>query len=103
MRVSLRQLDPTLSSDAVPVHNFTRAEKLHTGQIVDVEIALYPVGLLMHPGEQLRLTVSGRNLIGGAMPMDATPPEIDNHGRHIIHTGGRHDSHLVLPVQGGAG
>lgn len=99
LRVSLRRLDPDLSTEEVPVPSCDRPEKLHPGDIVEVDIALYPIGLLMHPGEQLRLIVSGKNLNGSPMPMGGEEPAIDNHGRHIIHTGGRYDSHLVLPIQ----
>ncbi|HEY4188419.1 MAG TPA: CocE/NonD family hydrolase [Polyangia bacterium] len=102
LRVSLRRLAPDLSSDEVPVQSFDRVEKLRPGQIVDVDIAIYPVGLLMHPGEQLRLIVAGHNLIGSPMPLGREDPAIDNHGRHIVHTGGRYESRLVLPVRGRA-
>ncbi|WP_329612332.1 CocE/NonD family hydrolase [Streptomyces brevispora] len=98
LRVSMRHLDPDLSTEDVPVHSFDRIEKLTPGQIVPVEIPLFPLGLLMRAGEQLRLVVAGRNLIGGAMPV-AGNLKPDNHGRHIIHTGPEHDSFLRLPVQ----
>lgn len=97
MRVSLRQLDERLSTPDVPVQSLDRTEKLRPGQIVPVEIALFPMGLLMYAGEQLRLIVTGRNLIGTPMPF-AEPTTPDNRGRHIIHTGGRYDSHLTLPI-----
>ena len=98
MRASLRHMDPELSSDNLPVQSFDRVEKLRPGQVVDVDIATYPIGLLMHPGEQLRLIVTGRNIIGANMP-SAGNPTADNHGRHIIHTGGEHASHLLLPIR----
>jgi predicted acyl esterase len=28
----------------------------------------------------------------------AAPTKPDNHGRHVIRTGGRYDSRLVLPI-----
>ncbi|MGI5176264.1 CocE/NonD family hydrolase [Dactylosporangium sp. CA-152071] len=98
LRVSLRHLDETLSTGDVPVHTFDRVEKLTPGEIVDVEIDLLPIGLLFHPGEQLRLVISGRNLLGPMMPrlVEYTPA---NSGRHVIHTGGAHASYLQLPVQ----
>lgn len=64
---------------------------------VPVEIALYPVGMRLYPGEQLRLVVTSQNIIGIQLPF-AKPTPPDNHGRHIIHTGGQYDSHLVLPI-----
>lgn len=97
LRVSLRHLDERESTDAVPVQSFDKAEKLSRGQIVDAEIPLFPIGLILHPGEQLRLVITGHNPIGSPMPRTADA-EPDNKGRHIIHTGGQHDSYLQLPV-----
>ncbi|WP_410814978.1 CocE/NonD family hydrolase [Micromonospora sp. 067-2] len=98
LRVSLRHLDETLSSDAVPAHSFDRTEKLSPGEIVDIDIDLLPIGLAFHPGEQLRLVISGRHLLGPMMPRlsEYTPA---NSGQHIIHTGGRYASYLQLPVR----
>ena len=101
LRVSLRRLDEASSTDAIPVHGFDRVEKLAPGEIVGVDIDLFPVGLALHPGEQLRLVVSGQNLLGGAMPgMDNVTA--DNHGRHRIHTGGDRASYLQLTCKAGA-
>ena len=98
LRASRRHLDPELSTDAVPVHSFDRDEKLAPGEIVRLDIDMFPVGLLLRPGEQLRLIVSGQHLWGGAMPgmANVTP---NNHGRHRIHTGGDHASYLQLPTK----
>ncbi|WP_436762178.1 CocE/NonD family hydrolase [Streptosporangium sp. V21-05] len=98
LRVSMRHLDETLSTDAVPAHGFDRIERLSPGQIVGVDIDLLPIGLAFHPGEQLRLVISGRHLLGPMMPglVEYTPA---NGGRHVIHTGGEHASYLQLPVQ----
>ncbi|XVU28472.1 CocE/NonD family hydrolase [Actinoplanes sp. CA-054009] len=99
LRVSLRRLDEKLSTDDVPAHSFDRVEKLSPGQVVDVEIDLLPVGLAFHPGEQLRLVVSGRSLLGPMMPrlVEYVPA---NSGRHVVHTGGAYASYLQLPVLG---
>ncbi|MFE7672228.1 CocE/NonD family hydrolase [Streptomyces albidoflavus] len=98
LRVSLRHLDDELSTEDVPAHTFDRTEKLTPGEIVDVEIDLLPLGLTFHPGEQLRLVVSGRSLLGTMMPgnREYTPA---NEGQHLIHTGGDHASYLRLPVR----
>lgn len=98
LRVSMRHLDTTLSSEDVPAHTFDRVEKLAPGDVVDVEIDLLPLGLTFHPGEQLRFVVSSRSLLGTMMPgnREYSPA---NSGRHIIHTGGEHASYLRLPVR----
>ncbi len=99
LRVSMRHLDETASTDAVPAHSFDRVEKLAPGEVACVDIDLFPVGLALHAGEQLRLVISGFNIIGSAMPGTENVPA-NNHGRHIIHTGGDHASYLQLPVKG---
>jgi predicted acyl esterase len=97
LRVSARHLDPVLSTNEVPAHSFDRVEKLSAGEVVDIEIDMFPVGLVFYPGEQLRLIITARNLLGPLMPMvaDFTPA---NRGQHIIHTGGTRASYLQLPI-----
>jgi predicted acyl esterase len=98
LRVSMRHLDENLSTEDIPAHSFDRIEKLSPGEIVNVEIDLLPIGLTFYPGEQLRLVISGRSLLGTMMPgnREYTPA---NSGQHIIHTGGDHTSYLQLPIK----
>lgn len=98
LRVSMRHLDETLSTEDVPAHTFDRIEKLSPGEVVDVEIDLLPVGLAFHPGEQLRLVISGRSILGTMMPgiREYAPA---NSGQHVIHTGGDRASYLQLPLR----
>jgi predicted acyl esterase len=98
LRVSARHLDGALSTDEVPAHSFNCVEKLSPGQIVEIEIELLPIGLVFHPGQQLRFVISSRNVLGSLMP------GIDeyvgtNSGQHVIHTGGEHPSYLQLPIR----
>ena len=97
LRASARRLDEALTTDAVPAHSFDRIEKLAAGEVVDIEIDLSPIGLLFYPGEQLRLIIAARNLLGPMMPMvdDYTPA---NGGQRVIHTGGSCASYLQLPI-----
>jgi len=98
LRVSARHLDKDLSTDAVPAHSFDRVEKLNPGEIVEVEIDLFPIGMVFYPGEQLRLVVSSKNDLRAIMP--GTPGYVpENKGRHIIHTGGQTPSYLQLPIK----
>jgi uncharacterized protein len=100
LRVSMRHRDDVLSTDDVPAHTFDRLEKLRPGEIAEIEVDLSPVGLAFHPGEQLRLVVSAKDLFGPMMPgiREYTP---QNSGRHVVHTGGSHASYLQLPVAAG--
>ncbi len=98
LRVSARHLDGALSTDEVPAHSFDRVEKLSPGDIAEIEIELLPIGLVFHPGEQLRFVISSRNLLGTMMP--AIEEYVGaNSGQHVIHTGGAHPSYLQLPIQ----
>ncbi len=98
LRVSARHLDEALSTDDVPAHSFDRVEKLSPGEVVDVEIDLLPIGLVLHPGEQLRLVISAKNIHGAHMPM-TRDYLAQNAGQHVIHAGGARLSYLQLPVR----
>jgi predicted acyl esterase len=101
LRVSHRELDVTRSKPHQPVHPHTREELLEPGEIVPVEIEIWPSSTLFRAGEHMRLVVMGRDTFP---PSDApgvgitVHPETRNAGRHIIHTGGRYDSYLLVPV-----
>lgn len=97
LRASMRHLDESLSTQDVPAHTFDRIERLAPGQVVELEIDLLPIGLVFHPGQQLRLVVSARNLLGTMMP--GTVEYVGaNAGQHLVHTGGQRASYLQLPV-----
>jgi uncharacterized protein len=97
IKVALRRLDEALSSEGQPVQRMTAFEPLHPGEIVPVDIALTPTGMRFHPGEQLRVHVAGFDMRGSFFTdMPAKPNH--NQGTHILHTGGRFDSYLVLPI-----
>ncbi|MFK0241177.1 CocE/NonD family hydrolase [Microbacterium sp. NPDC090281] len=97
LRVSARHLDESLTTDDVPAHSFDRIEKISAGEVVEIDIDLLPVGLVFHPGEQLRFIVSARNLMGTMMP-GIREYVGANSGEHVIHTGGERASYLQLPL-----
>lgn len=98
LRVSARHLDKVLSTNEIPAHTFDRVEKLKAGEVAEIEIDLFPMGMIFYAGEQLRLIISSKNDLGAIMPF--TPGFVpENKGQHIIHTGGVHASYLQLPVK----
>lgn len=97
MRVSHRQLDITKTTPAQPYHTHAVGEMVRPGEIIPVDIPLLPIGMRWHHGEQLRVTVAGYDLGGPTLPGLPVAPT-RNKGEHIIHTGGRYDSHLLIPV-----
>ncbi|MDR1766593.1 MAG: CocE/NonD family hydrolase [Lachnospiraceae bacterium] len=117
-RASLRKLDPEKSTPNEPYHTFDTVEKLMPHEIVPVEVAIYPTSLRFHKGEKLEFSVAGYlyfpfprcehpvdlnhdgNLMFTCKPMNKpfTRTLIDNNGNHIIYTGGKYDSKLIIPV-----
>jgi len=96
MRVSRRRLDPKLSTDFQPVQAHTCDEKLKQGEIVPVDIEIWPTSRIWHKGQQIRVQIAGRYI-----REDWFEPlqwESNNKGSHIIHTGGKYDSFLQIPV-----
>ena len=98
LRVSHRQVDAERSTPAQPYHTHTKKDLLSPGHIVPVDIQLNPIGMRWHAGEQLRITVAGYDLVGPMLPGVPTAAN-RNKGVHIIHTGARFDSHLLIPVK----
>ncbi|EHJ59902.1 CocE/NonD family hydrolase [Novosphingobium pentaromativorans] len=96
-RVSLRATDPARSGPAEPFHMFDRVEKLAPGEVVPVDIQIWPLGMRWRAGERLQLVIGGKKLSGVEFP-GLAPADTINLGTHVIHTGGSHDSHLLLPV-----
>lgn len=95
LRVSHRELDEVASTPFAPVHKHEREQLLNPGEIVPVDIAIWPTSRIWYAGERLRLIVSGHRQPAWFLPFSW---ETRNQGKHIIHTGGRYDSHLLVPV-----
>ena len=98
MRVSARELDEKLSTSFNPVQKFRNVQKLKPGEIVPVDIAIVPSSRIWHKGEKIRVQVSGRYIREGWF--EPLSWDTDNHGTHIIHTGGQYESYLQVPYIG---
>jgi predicted acyl esterase len=99
LRVSHRALDQERSTPEQPWHTHRGEERLEAGQAVAVEIEIWPSGTRFAAGEQLLLVVQGRDVQQyppGVVSMAHS--ETRNAGFHVIRTGGRFDSHLLVPV-----
>jgi hypothetical protein len=99
LRVSHRELDQERSRREQPWHTHLREQRLKPGQIVPVDIEIWPSGTRFLAGEQLRVVVQGGDVQqypAGVVAMGHSVTR--NKGTHVIHTGGRYDSHLLIPV-----
>ena len=96
LRVSHRELDPERSTINRPWHTHAREELLSPGQIVPVDVEIWPSSTHFEAGEGLRLSVRGSDFYTGAVMSRHILTR--NSGSHLLHTGGTYDSHLVIPV-----
>ncbi len=95
-RVSHRELDPELSTKFQPVMAHKRELKLTKGEIVPIDVEIVPSSRIWHKGEKLRIQIAGRYIREGWFEPLAW--DTDNHGNHIIHTGGEYESYIQVPV-----
>lgn len=106
LRVSHRELDEARTTPYRPWLKHQRELRLVPGEIVPVEIEIWPSSTIFKAGESLELTIQGGDYTyvksnplpvqHGRMPV--THVETRNRGMHVIHAGGEYDSHLLLPV-----
>lgn len=96
IRASRRHLDENLSSDIQPVLAMDRTEKLSPGEIVPLDIEIYPYSRFWHKGEKIRVRVAGRYIRDPWF--EPFSWDTENKGLHVIHTGGTFDSFLQVPV-----
>jgi len=100
LRLSKRRLDEKLSKPWLPVQKSVKqsepGEKVNPGQIVACEIAIWPSSTVFHAGEQLAVDISGKYAVKDDLLRGYN--KLVNKGRHMIYTGGKHDSHLMVPV-----
>jgi len=93
-KVSRRELDPVESTEWHPVQKGNSEEKLKAGEIVPVDIELYPSSTFFAVGEALQLIIAGDEIIPS--PPYKKPAD-DNHGIHVLHFGAKYDSYLLIP------
>jgi predicted acyl esterase len=108
LRASHRALDPERSTEWRPYHPHDRIEPLVPGEIVEVEVEIWPTCIVLEPGCRLALTVQGHDYDYGGEPIEMAwftmrgsgPFQHDalREGRVTIHTGGATPSSLLLPV-----
>ncbi len=94
LRATHRELDPERSTPLRPVPAHLSPAPVQPGEPVRLDIAIWPAGMAWHAGQRLQVVISGHEL-SVMHPLDALNVSA---GTHRIHTGGRYDSHLLVPV-----
>ncbi len=97
LRVSMRELDESLSTEYEPVQSFRHPQKLTAGEVVEVDTGFWPTGMQFHRGQKLELTLSGYDYAPD-YPFDRPNKKPDNHGIHRFHCGGEYASYLAIPI-----
>ncbi|UCD10003.1 MAG: CocE/NonD family hydrolase [Dehalococcoidales bacterium] len=100
MRLSKRELDEELSKTWLPIQKSVLpdgpVQKVKAGEVIPCEIAIWPSCTVFHAGEKLVLDISGKYGIKDDLLRGYN--NLINKGRHSIYTGGKYDSHLLVPV-----
>lgn len=118
LRASHRKLDKKLSTAWRPYHTHDEIEPLTPGQIVELDIEVWPTSVIVPAGYRVALTVRGKDYeFGGEIAElgffknsklkgvgiythgnpQLRPPELYG-GITTLYTGGAHRAYLLLPV-----
>jgi len=118
LRASHRKLDPKLSTEYRPYHSHDRRQSLKPGQIVELDIEIWPTSIVVPADHRLALTVRGRDyewqkstgaklsnfkneLLGCGPFLHNDPrdrPAQVFGGKVTLHMGPRHPSYILLPI-----
>ena len=99
LRASHRELDEKRSTPQQPWLRHKRLLKLKRGVPVPVEIEIWPSSTRFAKGEKLRVVVQGSDIYKYARWMVlAGHRKTINAEVHVIRTGGKYDSHLLIPL-----
>jgi predicted acyl esterase len=97
LKVSHRKLDTQLSTPARPYHSHDVEQKLRPGEVVKVEVEIWPTSMVYEKGSRIRLDVQ---------PHDGQHYFSAYHlQKNTIYTGADRASYVLLPIvpPGGAG
>jgi predicted acyl esterase len=118
LRASHRRLDKKLSKPYRPYHSHDQKQPLKKGQVVELDIEIWPTSIVVPKGHRIGLSIRGKDYVypgpsGGKLsnfkneltgcgpflhddPRDR-PPAIFG-GTTTLHFGGSRQSYLLLPV-----
>jgi predicted acyl esterase len=98
-RLAHRRVDEARGEPHRPYHPHDVPEPVRPGEIVPVDIEILPSATYFARGDTLRLHVQGqwlwrRSMFFGLFPFTYAPSP---QGKVVLHFGGSHDSHLLVP------
>ena len=93
LRVSHRELDPELTLPYRPYHNTAGGCILKPGEIVKVDVEIWPTSMVFKKGHRIRLDVQPRDGVGSQSYMHYHADY--NTGTNTIYAGGERESYLL--------
>jgi uncharacterized protein len=96
LRVSHRELDPDLTLPYRPYHRHQRRLFLKPGEIVKVDVEIWPTSMVFRKGHRIRLDIQPRDGVGSQSYMHYHADY--NTGANTVYAGGERESYLLLPV-----
>ena len=97
LRASLRKLDETRSTPEKPWYAFDEVQPLTPGEPYPLEVELWDSAIVLRAGHRLLLEV-GSHIQSGCGLTTQTGDDRVWDADATLHTGGRYDAHLLLPV-----
>jgi len=118
LRASHRELDPALSTEYRPYHAHRRKQPLAPGEIVQLDVEIWPTSIVVPAGYSVALTVRGhdyewqkstgarlsnfKNELLGCGPFlhdepHDRPADVFG-GKVTLHAGPQHPSYILLPI-----
>jgi predicted acyl esterase len=99
LRVSHRKQDLQRSKPYRPYHTHDELQKVRPGEIVPVEVEIWPTSVVFEPGDRLVLEIGSKDDDStGFSFLHTEPRDRIQTGTTSIHTGGSFNSHLLLPI-----
>jgi predicted acyl esterase len=97
LRASHCELDPEKSLPYRPYHRHRRRLYLKAGEVVKVEVEIWPTSMVFRKGHRIRLDVQPRDGLGSSHYMHYHA-DYNSGATNTIHAGGDRASYLLLPV-----
>ncbi|KAI7220073.1 alpha/beta-hydrolase [Hortaea werneckii] len=100
LRASHRAFDEKRSvHEQFPFHPHDKEEKVPPGEIVELEIGIWPMGVDFEEHESLEMQISGQfpSIAEYTAFSKPRPEDERNKGQHRIHCGGEYNSKVILP------
>jgi predicted acyl esterase len=109
LRVSQRKVDPKRSTEYQPWHPHDETQKLKPGEIVEVDLEIWPGSAALPAGYRLALTLQGKDFerpgetgpqrgSGWFLHDDARDrPPASFGGAHTVYSGGGREAYLLVP------